>query len=149
MSSSNSVENPSKAQIKLDDHLRARRFDPRLCSAVRIKTVSALPDAADATGAAKSELARVCAGARAAPAAWAALYRDAMAAISNRERRTLSDLLTVLRTSSIEVAKGTHDSPAELAQSLLEWTKSNTEHFSVLAMPPLPIEVVGQIWTVS
>ena len=140
---SNSVDNPSKAQIKLDDHLRARSFDSRLCSAVRIKTVSGLPDTADAIGAARSELAHVCADVREAPAAWAALYRDAMAAISNRERRTLSDLLTVLRASNIEVSKGTHDSPAKLAQSLLEWTKSDTEYFSVLAMPPLPTD---QAW---
>lgn len=85
----------------------------------------------------------MCADAREAPTAWATLYRDAMAAISNRERRTLSDLLTVLRASNVEVLKGTHNSPAELAQTLLEWTNSNTEHFSVLAMPPLPTD---QAW---
>ena len=139
----NSLENPSRAQVKLGDHLRRKSLDDTLCSAVRIKTVAALADDAGAIGAARSELARVCADARRAPAAWAALYRDAMAAISNRERRTLSDLLTILRASNIEVSKGTHDSPAELAQSLLEWTKSNTERFSTLTMPPLPTD---QAW---
>ena len=138
---SNSLENPSTAQTALANRLHDSGIPVSACSAVRIKTVSALTDVADAVGAAKSELGHVCADTRDAPSAWNALYHDAMEAISNRERRALSDLISVLRASDVDVSTATNDSPAEVAQSILEWTKSRTENFQVLGIPrPLPTD---------
>ena len=128
---------PTKAQTELARRLENKGYDVKVCSRLRIKTVSALPEIAEAVNAARSQLADLCADPAQAPSAWNALYRDAMAATANRERRTLPDLLSVLRASNVDVSRASNDSPAELVQKILEWTMSRTEHFQVLGMPRL------------
>ena len=128
---------PTQAQTDLASRLDHEGYDLRVCSRLLIKTISALPDIADAVDTVRTELAHLCADRREEPSAWAALYRDAMAATSNRERRTLPDLLTVLRASNVGVSKASNDSPAEVAHAIQEWTLSRTDRFQVLGMPRL------------
>ncbi|MCY3814370.1 MAG: NACHT domain-containing protein [Gammaproteobacteria bacterium] len=128
---------PTKAQTELAKRLDDAGHDITVCSRLRIKTVSALPDIADAVNVARTELARLCADPRQEPAAWHALCRDAMAATANRERRTLSDLLSVLRAANVDLPTTSTASPAQLAHAIQAWTLSRTEHFHVLGMPRL------------
>ena len=92
-------------------------------------------DDGDAVGAAHSELGHVCIHADQIKPAWNALYRDAMSAISTRGRRTFADLISVLRASQVDLSRLSHDSPAAVYTSILEWTMSRTEHFEILGMP--------------
>ena len=94
---------PTKAQTELAHRLDAAGHDITVCSRLRIKTVSALPDIADAVDNARAELVRLCQQPHQEPAAWHALCRDAMAATANRERRTLSDLLSVLQAANVDL----------------------------------------------
>ena len=128
---------PTRAQTELARRLDDEGHDMGVCSRLRIKTISALPEIADAVNGARTELAHLCADRRQEPSAWHALYRDAMAATANRERRTLPDLLSVLHASNVDVSKTSNDSPAEVAHAIQEWTLSRTEHFQVLGMPRL------------
>ncbi len=128
---------PSRPQAELQNRLEHEGYGVGICSRLRIKTISALPDVAGAIDTARTELAHLCADREQEPAAWDALYRDAMAATSNRERRTLPDLLTVLRASNVKVSTATNDSPGGVAHAIQEWTLSRTERFQVLGMPRL------------
>ena len=128
---------PTKAQTELATRIKNNEYDVSICSRIRIKTVSALPDISEAVDTARSELSQLCTDPLQAQSAWNALYRDAMAAIGNRERRTLPDLLTVLKASGVNVSGESNNSPAEVVNTILEWTMSRTEHFQVLGMPRL------------
>ena len=133
---------PSPQQTKLEDYLSAKGYDvANVCSRIRIKTVSALIDDASAVEVAHSELEHVCVHTHQIGAAWNALHRDAMCAISTRGRRTLADLILVLRAARIDLSGPSNDSPVAICTSILERTKSRTEHFEILGMPaPLPTD---------
>ena len=129
-------DHPSEQQTKLAQFLTERGYDAaKVCSRIRIKTISALMDDGDAVGAACSELGHVCVRADQIKPAWNALYRDAMSAISTRGRRTCADLIAVLRASQVDLSRLSNDSPAAICTSILEWTTSRTEHFEILGMP--------------
>ena len=106
-------DHPSEQQTKLAQFLTDKGYDvAKVCSRIRIKTISALMDDGDAVGAACSELGHVCVHADQIKPAWNALYRDAMSAISTRGRRTFADLISVLRASQVDLSRLSHDSPA-------------------------------------
>ena len=129
---------PSEQQTKLRKFLTERGCDvAKVCSRIRIKTISALMDDGDAVGTARSELRDICAYAHQTGHAWNALYRDAMSAISTRGRRTFADLISVLRASPVDLSRLSNDSPVAVCTSLLEWTMSRTEHFEILGMRTL------------
>ena len=125
--------------------LKHSGYDPaQVCGRLRIKTVSALEDDGGAIGAARSELARVCANESQVISAWNVLCQDALSAIETRGRRSLSGLFSVLRASGIHLIADVGNSPAVIGNTLLQWTMSRTESFQVLGIQrPLPID---QAW---
>ena len=131
----NSEVIPSEQQTKLTEFLAKKGYDPaNVCSRMRIKTVPALIDDDAAVAAAKAELGHVCTNHKDVTAAWNALYRNAMSAISTRGRRTLADLISVLLSSQVELSSLSHDSPSAISISLLNSTKSRTAEFEILGM---------------
>ena len=133
---------PSPQQTKLEDYLSAKGYDvAKVCSRIRIKTVSVLIDDASAIEVAHSELEHVCVHTHQIRAAWNALYRDSMCAISTRGRRSLADLILVLRAAQIQLFGPSNNSPVAICATILERTKSRTEHFEILGMSaPLPTD---------
>lgn len=135
-------DDPSPEQTRLAGFLTERGYDiPKVCSRIRIKTVSALINDTGAVAAARSELGHVCVRADQTRSAWNALFRDAMSAISTRGRRTRDNLIAVLRTSRIDLSEPSNGSPVSTCTAILEWTKSRTEHFDILGMrDPMPTD---------
>ena len=135
-------DRPSKQQARLAHFLAEKGYDvAKVCSRVRIKTVSALIDEADAVAAARSELGHVCVKLHQIGPAWNALYRDALSGMATRGRRTIPSLISVLRSSGIDLSGRPNDSPAAISASLLELTNRRTEHFEILGVPaPLPTD---------
>ena len=128
-------DHPSEHQTKLRKFLTEKGCDvAKVCSRIRIKTISALLYDDNAIAAAHSELGHVCIHADQIKPAWNALYRDAMSAITTRGRRTFADLISVLRASQVDLSRLSNDSPAAVCPSILEWTMSRTEHFEILGM---------------
>ena len=126
----------SKEQIELQRFLTERGYDvAEVCSRVRIKTVPALPDDDAAVAGACSDLSHVIAHAQQARLAWSTLYRVALAAISERGRKTLTSLTEVLRAAPIELARPPNDSAAVVLASLLDATRSRTADFEILGVP--------------
>ena len=125
----------STEQTRLYNHIEERGYDPaKVCSRIRIKTVSALEDDGDAIAAARFELGHICADHRQVILAWHTLCRDALSAIVNKGRRTVRSLSAHLCASNIYLEDTAKDSPAALSQCLLRWTMSRTEHFQVLGI---------------
>ena len=71
---------------------------------------------------------------RQVPPAWHALCQDALSAIGNRSRRTVSNLSACLRTARIDIKTTLKDSPVAVSDELLRWTMSRTEHFDVFGI---------------
>ena len=132
----------SPEQKRLASYLAERGYDAEtVCARIRIRMVSALEDAGDAIAAARAELGYLCADARQATPAWQALCQDALSAIANKSRRTVSNLSARLRASGIDINYTVKDSPVAISDRLLEWTMSRTEHFEVLGISrPLPTD---------
>ena len=127
-------DHPSDHQTKLTQFLAEKGYDiVKVCSRIRIKTVSALIDDADAVAAARSEL-RDCVHADQTKLAWSALYRDAMSAISTRGRRTTDRLISVLCSSQVTLSRSSNNSPVAIGTAILDSTKSRTEHFEILGI---------------
>ena len=126
----------SKEQIKLQRFLTERGYDvAEVCSRVRIKTVPALLDDDAAVAGACSDLSHLIEHAQQARLAWNTLYKDALATILVRGRKTLTNLTAVLRAASINLSRPPNDSPAVALASLLDWTRSRTAEFEALGMP--------------
>lgn len=135
-------DDPSKQQARLTTFLAENGYDAAaVCSRIRIKTISALIDDADAVAAARAELGHVCVHAHQLKSAWNALYRDAVSTISARSRRTITSLAAILRTSEIDLSRPLNDTPVAISASILEWTRRRTEHFEILGIQtPLPTD---------
>ena len=125
----------SPEQEKLASRLAERGYDAEtVCARIRIRMVSALEDAGDAIEAARTGLGHVCAEDRQVRSAWHALGQDALSAIANKSRRTVSSLSARLRASGIDIEARVKDSPVAISDGLLRWTMSRTEHFGVLGI---------------
>lgn len=135
-------DQPSEQQTKLAAFLTENGYDVvRVCTRLRIKTISALVDDTDAITAARSELGHICKRPNQVGPAWNVLYRDAMSAISMRGRRTVTNLISALLASDIDLSRPLNDSPAAISASILESTNRRTEHFEVLGVRvPLPTD---------
>ena len=135
-------DNPSPEQSKLKMWLQERDYDgERICSRLRIQTVSALESSGDAIAAAHAELGHICNDRNQLVAAWNALGRDALQSIASKGRRTTSSLAATLRTSTIDIKDLIKDSPAAVVSQLLRWTISQTEQFEILGVSePLHID---------
>lgn len=135
-------DHPSAEQTKLARFLADKGYDSaKVCSRIRIRTVSALMDDGDAVALARSELGHVCARAHQVIPAWNALYRDALSAISTRGRRKMRHLFSLLRTSQIELSRPSNDAPVAISASIIGWTMTRTQHFEILGVPaPLPTD---------
>lgn len=135
----------SSEQERLASHLVERGYDPeKVCAHIRIRMVSALEDAGDAIAAARAELGHLCADPQQVIPAWQALCQDTLSAITNKSRRTVSNLSSRLCASGIDINDTVKDSPIAISNSLLKWTMSRTEYFQILGIPkPLPTE---QAW---
>ena len=128
-------DHPSAQQDKLARFLADKGYDaPKVCSRIRIRTVSALIDDGDAVAAARAELGHVCAHTHQVVPAWNALYRDAVSAISTRGRRTMTSLFSLLRTSLIELSRPLNDAPVAISSSIIGWTMTRTQHFEILGV---------------
>lgn len=126
---------PSDQQSALTEHLRQKGYDPaKICERLRIQTVAALSDHGDAIAAARAELGHICADTSQIMSAWSVLYKNASEAIEKKGRRTISSLVTVLRSSNISIKSDDKDSPAAISQALLKWIDSTTEQFDVLGI---------------
>ena len=122
----------SREQCKLARCLAERDYDAQtVCSRIRIRTVSALPDAGDAITAARAELGHICADKLQVIPAWHALRQDALSAIARKGRRTLRNLIAQLSAAQIDVRGTAKDSPVAICDRLLGWTLSRTEEFQV------------------
>ena len=131
-------DHPSEQQARLATFLTDKGYDvAEVCSRIRVKTISALIDDADAVAAARAELGHVCVHTHQVKSAWNALYRDALSAISTRGRRTVTSLVSVLRASEVNLSRPLNDSPVAISASILEWTRHRTRHFEILGMPTL------------
>ena len=129
-------DDPSVEQIKLARFLADKGYaSAKVCSRIRIRTVSALIDDGDAVALARSELGHVCAHNHQVMPAWNALYRDALSAISTRGRRTMTSLFSILRTSQIELSKPSNDAPVAISASIIRRTMTRTQHFEILGVP--------------
>ena len=129
-------DHPTAHQTKLEGFLAGKGYDAtRVCSRIRIKTVSALIDDDAAVVTAQLTLEHVGVHAHQTKPAWNALYRDAMSAISTRGRRTSANLISVLRTSQIHMSRPSNGSPMAICTSILQRIKSRTEYFEILGMP--------------
>ena len=127
---------PSKYQDKLASRLVDKGYDAaKVCSRIRIKTVSALIDDNDAVAAARSELEHVCAHIHQVMPAWNALYRDALSAISTKGRRTIRNLTSLLQTSQIEVSRPSDGARVAVTASIIDWTMTRTQRFEILGVP--------------
>ena len=135
-------DRPSDQQTKLAAFLAKKGYDVvKVCTRIRIKTISAVIDDTDAITAARSELGHICKELHQVGSAWNALYRDAMSAISIRGRRTITSLVSVLRSSEVNLSRPLNDSPAAISASILESTNHRTEHFEILGLRvPLPTD---------
>lgn len=135
-------DNPSKEQNTLTEYLKQKGYDPpKICTRLRIQTVAALSDQGDAIGAARAELGHVCTDQSQIKSAWNALYTNALQAIESKGRRTSTSLVSVLRSSNIEIRGDENDTPAAISQALLNWIDATTEKFSVLGIrEPLSID---------
>ena len=123
---------PSDQQSALTEHLRQKGYDPaKICARLRIQAVAALSDHRDAIAAAHAELGHICADTSQIPSAWSVLCKNASEAIEEKGRRTISSLVTVLRSSDIKIKSDENDSPAVISQALLKWIDTRTEKFSV------------------
>ena len=132
----------SPEQKRLANRLAERNYDAQsICARIRIRMVSALEDAGDAIAAARAELGHVCADDRQISPAWHALCQDALSAIANKSRRTVSSLSARLRDSGIGIETTVKDSPVAISDRLLRWTMARTDHFGVLGIStPLPTD---------
>ena len=132
----------SPEHTRLASRLAERGYDSEsVCTRIRIRMVSALEDAGDAIAAARAELGHVCAEDRQISHAWNVLCQDALSAIANKSRRTLSSLSARLRDSGIDIESTSKDSPVAISERLLQWTMARTEHFGVLGIAtPLPTD---------
>ena len=129
-------DHPSAQQETLARFLADKRYDAaKVCSRIRIRTVSALVDDGDAVAAARAELGHVCAHTHQVIPAWNALYRDALSAISTRGRRTTTSLFSLLRTSQIELSRPSKDAPVAISASIIGSTMTRTQHFEILGVP--------------
>ena len=128
-------DGPSKQQSKLIERLKQKGYDPaKICTRLRIQTVSALIDQSGDIAAAHAELGHVCANTSQIISAWNVLYKDALLAIEMKGRRTSSSLVSVLQSSNISIKSDENDSPAAISQALLKWIDTTTEKFSVLGI---------------
>ena len=128
-------DHPSAQQAELARFLADKGYDAaEVCSRIRIKTVSALIDDGDAVAAARSELGHVCAHTHQVIPAWNALYRDALSAISTKGRRTMTKLISLLRTSQVELSRPSNDAPVAISASIIGWTMTRTQHFEILGV---------------
>ena len=119
----------------MTERLKKKGYDPaKICSRLRIKTVSALSDHGDAIAAAHAELGHICADTSQIKSAWSVLYKDALLAIEMKGRRTNSSLVSVLQSSNLSIKSDENDSPAAISQALLKWIDTTTEKFSVLGI---------------
>ena len=131
-------DHPSEHQAELTRFLADKRYDAaKVCSRIRIKTVSALIDDNDAVAAARSELEHVCAHTHQVMPAWNALYRDALSAISTKGRRTIRNLILLLRASQVELSRLSNDAPVAISASIIDWTMTRTQRFEILGVPDL------------
>ena len=127
--------NPSDQQNALTERLRQKGYDPaKICARLRIQTVTALNEHGDAIAAARAELGHICADTSQIMSAWSVLYKNASEAIEKKGRRTISSLVTVLRSSNISIKSDEKDSPAAISQALLKWIDTTTEQFDVLGI---------------
>lgn len=127
---------PSEHQRKLRKFVTEKGYDAaKICSRIRIKTISALLDDADGIAAACSELKDVCTHDNQIKHAWNALCLDAVSAIATRGRRTIDNLISVLISSQVELSRPSLDSPAAIGMAILDWIKSRTERFAILGIP--------------
>ena len=127
---------PSEHQTKLRKFVTEKGYDAaKVCSRIRIKTISALLDDADGIAAARSELKDVCTHDNQIRHAWNALYRDAVSAIATRGRRTIDNLISVLSSSQVDLSRPSLNSPVAIGVAILDWIKSRTEHFDILGVP--------------
>lgn len=139
---SGSRNNMSQHQSKLIHYLRDNKFDPtRICSRLRILTVSALEDQNDAIAAAHSELGHICTEDTQIPLAWNVLYKEASMAIEFESSRCCTSLVSALSSSNIKVKNESNESPAMVIKILTEWIETSTSKFSVLGISdPLSID---------
>lgn len=133
---------PSDQQSALTEHLRQKGYDPaKICERLRIQTVAALSNHGGDIAAARAELGHICADTSQIMSAWSVLYKNASEAIEKKGRRTISSLVTVLRSSNISIKSDDKDSPAAISQALLKRIDTTTREFSVLGIhEPLPID---------
>ena len=126
---------PSDQQSALTERLRQKGYDSaKICERLQIQTVAALSDHGDAIAAARAELGHICADTSQIMSAWSVLYKNASEAIEKKGRRTISSLVTVLRSSNISIKSDEKDSPAAISQALLKWIDTTTEQFDVLGI---------------
>ena len=131
-------DSSSEPQIKLTERLKKKGYDPaEICASLRIQTVAALSDYGDAIAAARAELGHVCRDPSQIKSAWNALYADALLAIQSKGRRTISSLVSVLRSSNIAIKSDENNMPAAVSQTLLQRIDAATKDFSVLGIPKL------------
>ena len=129
-------DDPSEQQSALTKHLKQKGYNPaKICTHLRIQTVSALSDQKADITAAHAELGHVCRDRSQIKSAWNALYADALLAIESKGRRTSASLVSVLQSSNIVIKSDENDTPAAISHTLLKWIDATTEKFSVLGIP--------------
>jgi len=111
------------------------------CAHLRIHTVPAMATNNASILAAHAELRYICADSTQIGAAWDALYADASRLIEFKNRRDISSLLRVFRSSNISLSETKTTSPALLLSKLTQWTSDTNATFSIFGVSsPLGID---------
>jgi len=116
-------------------HLTDLGLDPqKVCSRLRIQTVSALKADQASIQAARAFLEPIAAKKRDVPRLWDLLYKDASELIERRGRRDLGSLIKCIRAANIEMRGNPDHRRALMLGKITDWNHKSHAHFSVLGL---------------